>query len=189
MKVVHITRIGNLDGIRKYGVLRHKPLLTQYNEVMIKDYPNYNPDFGLVFSYILDQHVEKFLRDFAYWDTWGKPRNLHITPFTYDEYLDLQEMGVSGFPKFKLKSEKYIALLLDIKSNPLYGHYYHVQTHNMDTYWGNMNTIYEHNDKLLALINYDVPRKQICGIIGSANSEIKRQQVIINSKMNRLRRL
>lgn len=189
MKVVHITRDKNLSGINRLGILRNKSPLSQYDELMAIDYPGYRPEIGLVFSYLLNDSAERFLKDFAYWDTWGKPRNDCLKKMEYPDFCNLKEMGPKGFKNIHLSSNRYFAILLDIEYHPLYDIYIHEQTHTMAPFWSDMDSRYEHIDKPLALINYDVPRERILGIIGSANSEIKNNKVYVNSKMNKLRGL
>ena len=77
MKAIHITPTRNLKSIMANGIFRSPPVLNQYNKIMIEDYgEDYDPKKGLVFSFPLDDHEEKWFKHFAYWKVWGNPRNL-----------------------------------------------------------------------------------------------------------------
>jgi hypothetical protein len=60
----------------------------------------------------------------------------------------------------------------------------------MNPHWQDMDTRYEHNDKPLVLINYDVKPSAIKEIIGTANIDVKRNKKIdvnVNMKISSIR--
>jgi hypothetical protein len=183
MKAVHITRYNHIEGIKKHGIKRGIPLLSQYDKLMKKDYrAKYDPKKGLVFAIGLDSNIERFVKDFAYWDMWGKPRNIAIKDNwcdTYKEFDILREMGTKAFSSIPLSTNLYIPLLIEVPDHPLYdGWYKHQQSNDMEVHWNNMDTRYEHNDKPLVLINHDVPVKNIICRIGTASTSVWRNNRI-----------
>ena len=52
IEALHITSTKNIPSILKNGILRSKPIIKIYNNVMKKEYGNkYNPEKGLVFGF------------------------------------------------------------------------------------------------------------------------------------------
>ena len=154
MDVIHITKTSNLKSIMKYGIFRNKPFLDVYNKVMKEEYgEKYNKEKGLVFGFPESINKRnKYIKDFVYWKTWGDPRNLKIAKD------DL------NFKYVSLITYNYTILLLDIKYDKFFDMYVHQQTHDMNDdidAWKNMDSRYEHNDKPLCLMNYDIPISKI----------------------------
>lgn len=161
MEVLHITRTHNLKSIMKYGILRNNPLLSIYDKVMEENYgKEYDKNKGLVFGFPEGLNKrDKYIKDFVYWKIWGDPRNIKI-----------------GNNDFNFKNIKFIIgnfsiLLLDLEYEEIFEKYIHQQTNNMnnDRFWEDMDTRYEHDDKPLCLMNYDIPISKIkkFGIIDS----------------------
>jgi hypothetical protein len=189
MKAVHITRHHHIEGIKKHGIKRGIPLLTQYDDIMKQDYgANYDPNIGLIFAIGLDSKIERVIKHFAYWDMWGKPRNIAIKDYwgtTNKKFDALREIGTKAFDTIPLSTNLYIPLLIEVPDHPLYGWYNHKQANDMNVHWNNMDTRYEHDDKPLVLINHDVPVKNIICRIGTASTSVWRNNridVSINMK-------
>lgn len=150
------------------GIYRSPPILYQYDDVMSRDYgKKYDPNKGLVFAFTLDDHEEKWFQHFAYWKVWGNPRNLTIPHWDWHRLL---ETGPSAFKNIIPEAIHLTAFVIDIPDHYLYGWYHHCQKHNMQRHWHDMEEKYEHNDKPLVLINYDVPPASIKYQIGTAET-------------------
>jgi len=184
MKAVHVTPTRNIESILANGILRSPPILDQYNEVMSRDYDDYDPGKGLVFGFTTD-HTERWIRHFAYWKVWGNPRNIAIGKYWLEKWDDLLEIGPSAFSNIEYKDEHLTAILIDIPDLNFYGWYLHQQSHTMNPHWADMEERYEHNDKPLVLINYDVPPKYIKNIIGTAETTLTKAgkvDILLNMK-------
>ena len=182
MNVIHITQTKNIENIMKHGIMRSKPLLDQYDDVMEKEYGNlYNKERGLVFC--IQEGVkqrDKYIKDFFYWKTWGDNRNKFIDK-NIDNFDDLCEKGPKIFSHIKPKSLYFSILLLDIPNEPIFEKYCHVQNHIMSPLWTDMELKYEHDDKPLALVNYDIKSNNIIKIIGTGQSIITKNNKIDTS--------
>jgi hypothetical protein len=179
MKAVHVTKTQNLNSIFKSGIFRNKPLLEQFEETMQKDYGSkYDAERGLVFSFAYDDTEERFFNHFVYWDMWGKPRNELLTVVDDKTYWDMNEVGPKAFSHIQPIEESYTAILIEIPDHPLYGWYQHQQSHDMNPVWIDMEERYEHNDKSLVLINYDIHPSCIKGVLGTANGMVNKEKKI-----------
>jgi hypothetical protein len=176
MEAVHVTPTRNLPSIMANGIHRVPPVLYQYDDVMARDYGSeYDPKKGLVFSFTLDDHEEKWFQHFVYWKVWGNPRNLAIGPICNAGNWDrLKETGPSAFSQIIPEQEHLTALVIDIPDHHLYGWYHHCQSHDMAPHWNDMQEKHEHNDKPLVLINYDVPPSCIKYQIGTAETALSK---------------
>lgn len=172
MDVIHITPERNLKSIFKNGVLRNKPLLDQYNDVMKRQYGDkYDKEKGLVFCFPEETIFrDKYIKDFSYWKVWGNVRNKILTTFDYYKFIKYQEDGYKIFSKVVPELGKLSILLLDIDYEDFFSYYFHVQNHIMGPYWVDMDERYEHNDKPLVLVNYDIKPNRIKKVIGSVES-------------------
>ena len=181
MDVIHITHTKNIPSIMKNGILRSKPILTQYNRIMEEQYGNkYDCDRGLAFGIPESTNRrDKYIKDFFYWKTWGQPRNLFLDKCDDEQYSKYQEMGPKVFSHIKIKPIQFSVLLIDIPYEPFYDIYLHHQSISMGELWGDMDIRYEHYNKPLTLINYDVTPKHIKKIIGEGESIVTR-----NNKIN-----
>lgn len=181
MDILHITPEKNIDSIFKYGILRNKPLLTKYNGVMERLYGSkYDIERGLVFCFPEEvSRRDKFIKDFSYWKAWGDIRNRILEPLSYEDFVKYQEMGCNFFSGVKPKLERLKVLLLDVKYEEFFTYYRHVQIHTMSDYWTDMDERYEHHNKPLVLVNYDIKPNRIKRIIGSVESFYKRGKVDI----------
>lgn len=191
MKAIHITPTRNIESIKAQGIFRAVPLLDQYTRLMKRDYKDYDPERGLVFAFPLDLNLAKWMKDFAYWKVWGNPRNECIRDQwdSHELFDKLLEIGPAAFSHIIPKDEHLTALLIDIPDNPLYGWYHHAQYHDMNTHWNDMETRYEHNDKPLVLINFDVSPDQVIKQIGTVEtvlSKSRKVDTIINLKAKSL---
>jgi len=171
MEVLHVTPTKNIKNIMKSKILRSKPILSQYDDVMNYEYgSDYDKEKGLVFGFPEDiYNRDKIIKDFAYWKTWGDVRNRFLLKYDDEEFIKLQEVGTKIFSHIKLKSTHFSILLLEIKYEPVFDRYKHQQTADMSSYWTDMETRYEHDDKPLVLINYDIELKNIKRIVGQFN--------------------
>lgn len=181
MDVLHITPEKNMDSIFKYGILRNKPLLLQYNEIMEELYGNeYDIERGLVFCFPEEvSRRDKFIKDFSYWKAWGDVRNRILDQFSYEEFIKYQEIGCNFFSDVKPKLERLKILLLDIEYEDFFTYYKHAQFHSMRNYWTNMDGRYEHDDKPLVLVNYDIKPSKIKRVVGSVESFYERGNINI----------
>jgi hypothetical protein len=181
MDILHITQTKNVPSIIKNGIFRSKPLLPQYDEVMKEDYgSNYDCEKGLVFGFPENiNQRNRYIKDFFYWKTWGEKRNIFLDDCDYDQFTKCQEIGSDVFSHIKITPVYFSVILINIPYHPLYGWYQHEQSHTMNVFWSNMDTRYEHNDKPLVLINYDIKPDKIKKVIGIGESTLNR-----NNKIN-----
>jgi len=172
MDVLHITQTKNIPSIMRNGIFRCKPLLSQYSEIMKKDYEDeYDAEKGLVFGIPESlNRRDKYIKDFFYWKTWGDKRNIFLDDCDYEQFTKYQEMGPAAFKHIKMESMQFSVLLIDIPHDPLYDMYIHNQSNCMGELWSDMDTRYEHYSKPLTLINYDVEAKRIKKVIGNGES-------------------
>ena len=105
-------------------------------------------------------------------------RNRFLKPYDYYQYNKLQEIGIKVFSHIKLKSFYFSVLLIDISHEETFDVYQHKQSADMGVLWKDMDTRYEHNDKPLTLINYDIKPNQIKKVIGTGESIVKRNNKI-----------
>lgn len=174
MEAVHVTPTRNMESILSSGIFRRPPILHQYDTVMKRDYGSaYDQKKGMVFAFTLDDHEQKWFEHFAYWKVWGNPRNIAIENWLGD-WDRLLDTGPQAFNNIIPEPEHLTAFVIEIPDNDLYGWYFHCQKHNMDTHWNNMEERYEHNNKPLVLINYDVPPSAIKYIIGTAETVLSK---------------
>jgi hypothetical protein len=179
LKAVHVTKTRNLNSILRHGIIRNKPLLEQYEETMIKDYgSDYDLEKGLVFGFAYDDTEERMFKHFVYWDMWGKPRNEMTILVDYKIFCEMNEIGPKVFSHIQPREESYTAILIEVPDNPLYGWYRHQQSHDMNPIWNNMEERYEHYDKRLVLINYDVSSSCIKGVLGTSNGIVNKNNKI-----------
>ncbi|MFW9871699.1 MAG: hypothetical protein ACFFG0_01265 [Candidatus Thorarchaeota archaeon] len=171
MKVLHITPERNLNSIFKNGIFRNKPILDQYNEVMEYIYgKEYNKEKGLIFCFPEEiNRRDKYIVDFGYWKSWGDIRNRYLLKFDYEQYKKVEEIGPLIFKNLKPVLDKLKILLLDIKKEEWFCYHKHLQTSSMGNLWTDMDTRYEHSEKPLILLNYDVKPDKI-KVIGTVES-------------------
>ena len=177
MDVLHITATKNIPSIMKTKIMRRKPLLTKFNGIMESYYgDSYNEDKGLVFGFPESiHHRDKIIKDFIYWKTWGDDRNRVIDTWSDEQHIEMQNVGVKAFSHLTLKEDHYSILLLDIEHEPFFDYYHHKQSSDMGVLWNDMDIRYEHNDKPLTLMNYDIQTSRIKKIVGTAESVITKQ--------------
>jgi hypothetical protein len=182
MDVLHITSERNLNSIFQHGILRSKPLLTKYNDIMKNLYAsNYDQEKGMVFCFP-EEHVkrDKFIIDFSYWKAWGNIRNKILEPFNdYEDWEKLNEIGPKFFNDVQPQLDKMKVLLLEIEYEKFFRYYHHQQSHDMGNMWTDMDERYEHNDKPLVLLNYDVSPCKIKRVIGSVESFYEKGKINI----------
>ena len=180
MEVLHITPTKNINSIRLSRINRSTPILPIYNTIM-KDYYGemYNKDKGLVFAFPENHNRrDKFIKDFVYWKMWGEPRNIILDKFNSNDYEENKNVGFKIFSKLKIIDCDFSILLLNIEYEEIFDYYLHQQDYQMSEYWLDMDMRYEHNDKPLVLVNYDIPVKNILGILGTASGIVKRKNKI-----------
>ncbi len=180
MDVLHITQTKNIPSIMKNGIKRSIPLLSQYNRVMEEDYgENYDKDKGLVFGIPenLDRR-DKYIKDFFYWKTWGDVRNIFLKDTDCDQYDKWQDEGPKVFSHLKMSAIGFSVLLVDIPFVWTYNAYRHAQSVEMGVLWKDMNVKYEHYNKPLVLVNYDIEPDRIKKVIGTGESKISRNNEI-----------
>ncbi len=181
MDVLHITQTKNVPSIMKNGILRTKPLLSKYDELMKRDYgSDYDCEKGLVFGFPENiNQRNRYIRDFFYWKTWGEKRNIFLDDCDYDQYTKYQEIGPDVFSHIKITPIYFSVILIDISYNLRYDWWHHEQSSVMGVLWSDIDTRYEHNDKPLTLINYDIKPDKIKKVIGTGESILNR-----NNKIN-----
>jgi hypothetical protein len=86
----------------------------------------------------------------------------------------LRETGPSAFRSIIPAPEHLTALVIDIPDHDRYGWYRHQQDHAMNPQWNDMEERYEHNDKPLVLINYNVKPSCIKYQIGTAETVLSK---------------
>jgi len=180
MDVLHITLSNHVSSIMKNGILRSKPILEKYDELMKRNYGlDYDKDKGMVFGFSENiNHRDKIIKDFFYWKTWGDIRNRFLKPYDYDGFSKLEEIGSKSFSHIKLKSFHFSVLLIDVEYEEMFDWYVHQQSADMGVLWEDMDARYEHDDKPLNLLNYDVKPNQIKRVIGTGESVLKRNNKI-----------
>ena len=180
MDVLHITQTKNIPSIMNNGIFRSKPLLSQYDKVMKKDYgKNYDEDKGLIFGIPenLDRR-DKYIKDFFYWKTWGEPRNKFLKNVDYIQYDNCQEEASKVFSHLKMKPIDFSVLLVDIPFVWTYDEYRHEQSIEMGVLWKDMDARYEHKNKPIVLINYDIEPDRIKKVVGEGKSKVGRNNKI-----------
>lgn len=179
MDVLHITPTRNLKSIMRSKIFRSKPILSQYDDIMQYYYPTeYDAEKGLVFGFPETiKHRDRIIKDFIYWKTWGEDRNKILCSLKDEEFINLQNEGLKIFSHLKLKRCHYSILLLDIDHEPLFDYYLHEQS-AAGEFFKDMDVRYEHNDKPLVLMNYDVPKCRIKRVFGTAESFINKRNKI-----------
>jgi len=180
MDVLHITATENIKSIMRSKILRNKPILSQYNDVMDNEYgTEYDKEKGLVFGFPESiYNRDKIIKDFAYWKTWGDARNRFLDKYDYNEFEKMQEEGTKIFSHIKPKSTYFSILLLDVEYELFFDRWLHHQSASMGPYWKDMEARYEHDDKPLVLINYDIELKNIKRIIGTIQSIVTKENKI-----------
>jgi len=170
----------NIPSIMKNGILRSKPILEKYDELMEENYGvGYDKDKGMVFGFPETiNHRDRIIKDFFYWKTWGDIRNRFLKPYDYNQYSKLQEIGIKAFSHIKLKPFYFSVLLIDVDHEETFDWYLHRQSADMGVLWEDMDVRYEHNDKPLTLLNYDVRPDKIKKVIGTGESVLKRNNKI-----------
>lgn len=180
MNILHITQTKNVESILKNGILRCKPLLSQYGDIMEEEYESeYNKERGLVFC--IPEEIDrrdKYIKDFFYWKTWGDDRNRFICK--NEDIFDKLEEGYKVFSHIKSEPIQFSIFLLDIPEETILTKYYHAQYNSMGDYslWKDMDTRYEHDYKPLALVNYDINADNIKKIIGIGESILTKDNKI-----------
>jgi len=180
MDVLHITQTKNIPSIMKNGIRRGKPLLDQFNDVMEYEYgEDYDKDKGLVFG--MPENInrrDKYIKDFFYWKTWGNERNKMLAGASYNQYSDYKEQGPKVFSHIKIEPTQFSILLINIPFMQEYDYYVHGQFGGMSVLWKDMDVRYEHKNKPLTLINYDVDVSRIKKVIATGESMVTRKNKI-----------
>ena len=180
MEVLHITATENIKNIMNSKIFRCKPILPQFDDVMEYEYnSDYDKEKGLVFGFPESiYNRDKMIKDFAYWKTWGDIRNRFLIKYDDLEFEKIKEEGPKVFSYIKPKSTYFSILLLDVKYEPFFDRYRHVQTADMGPLWVDMEARYEHDDKPLVLMNYDVEINNIKRVIGTVQSIVTKENKI-----------
>jgi len=188
MDVLHITQTKNLKSIMKYGILRTKPLLDQYETIMEEEFgEEYDVKRGMVFGIpeTIDRR-DKYIKDFLYWKTWGDKRNIFLDGVEREIYDKYQEIGPKVFSHIKITPAQFTILLINIPHHPVYDKYAHAQYNSMGVLWSDMDTRYEHYRKPLVLVNYDIGPQHIKHVIGTGETRISRNEKIeVSLKMKK----
>jgi len=184
MEVLHLTPEKNIKSIFKNGIVRNKPLLTQYDTVMKDLYgKKYNIEKGLVFCFPEGiSKRDKYIKDFCYWKTWGDVRNKLLSNIDDEDWIKYQELGCKFFYRIKPKLQRLKVLLLDIEYKEFFTYHRHVQDHLMSSYWSDMDERYEHHHKPLVLVNYDIKPNRIKRVLGTVESFLEKGK--INTTLN-----
>jgi len=180
MDVIHITETKNVKSIMGSKIFRNKPILSQYDKVMYDDYGfDYDRKKGLVFGFPESiRHRDKMIKDFAYWKTWGDVRNKFLLKYNGEEYDKSLDIGPKVFSHLKLKSTYFSIILLDVDHEKIFCKYTHEQSSDMGPLWIDMETRYEHNDKPLVLMNYDINSNKIKRVIGTIQTIVTKKNKI-----------
>ena len=180
MEVLHVTATKNINSIMTSKIFRCKPVLSQFDEAMDYEYnSDYDREKGLVFGFPESiYNRDKIIKDFAYWKVWGDVRNRFLMKYDDFEFVKMQEEGTKIFSHIKTESMHFSILLLDIKYEPFFDRHIHIQNREMGPYWKDMETRYEHDDKPLVLMNYDVEINNIKRVIGTVQSIVSKENKI-----------
>jgi hypothetical protein len=158
MKAIHISPKKNFDSIMENGILRSSPLLTQYNDIMKKQHgKNYDKNIGLVFCFPCDiDRRDKYTQDFGYWKCWGDPRNRKTNNYTWKQWTLANDIGCKFFDDLKISSEIFSVFEVEVEYETFFEQYVHVQNREMNPIWSNMQHEFEHRNKPLVLLNYNI---------------------------------
>ncbi len=180
MEVLHVTPTKNINSIMRNKILRNKPILSKFDDIMTSEHGfEYDKEKGLVFAFPESiYNRDKIIKDFAYWKTWGEDRNRFLKKYDDNKYIKMQEEGPKTFSYIKPKSTHFSILLLDVEHEPFFDYYIHHQSASMGPYWADMESRYEHDDKPLVLINYDVEINNIKKVVGTVQSIVTKENKI-----------
>lgn len=188
MIVIHKTPTENVKSILHNGLKAGKPLLSQFDDYMIKRNDWYDKDLGLVFCFPEDTtRRDKYIRDFLYWKLWGDPRNrvLHeIDKIGYEQWDRVYDSGIDFFKMIKPKDAHFTIFKFELEDEK-YDQCIHVQHGEMNGFpiWANMEIKYEHGFKPLILINENIPPEKLT-IMGTAEAMInKKNKIDISIKL------
>lgn len=151
VKLLHITRTENITSINKTGLLRSPPPLQHHADLIERRLcSNYD---GKV-SYFLEPK-ERWIKDFAYWATFGVTRNKYLKNLTE---WDASKIG-HELPLIKNNYGDFSLLECNVDEDFFLQLGNHVQTSDMQINdngfeWG-MDTRYEHDDKPLIVSFFD----------------------------------
>jgi hypothetical protein len=188
-EVLHITPTANLRSIFKKGLLKCKPLLPQFRNLMIEELGSkYSENKGLIFT--IPESIserDKYLHDFGYWRQWGTPRNIMIETIFKDlrendntwDYI--QDKGSNLFSYLKVQEQLFSILLIKLDKEETVD-CTHAQYNEMGKSWEDMNVRYEHYEQPLVLVNEDISPQKL-KVIGSLKVEIGKHQIVTRLKL------
>ena len=168
-EVLHITPTRNIPSIEKYGIQCTKPLLPQFEEYANYYIKDYDKSVGLIFTTIEGQNLQdKYLKDFAYWRTWGNPRNEILDKLSTKGWEEVYNIGSSFFKYLRPVEEHFTILSIDVfddTKSTICVHNQFVGKDGMIHLFENMDPQYEHNDKVLMLFNQPLFQFKVVGVM------------------------
>lgn len=177
-EVLHITNTTNLKSIFEKGLLCAKPSLENHEKYAKKWFSNYNKR-GLIYTIPYGcNKIDKYIKDTSYWRVWGRPRNdaLYLTHDDYTKYLN------DGFKYFEMMEKKltheehFSVLSIEVPDSIERLECVHQQTHDMSSYYTDMDCSFEHADKPLFMFNENLKYKM--KVIGTIETQRKRNKKI-----------
>jgi len=177
-EVLHITNTANLKSIFEKGLLCAKPSLEHHEEYAKKNFQEYN-ERGLIYTIPYGcNSIDKYLKDTSYWKVWGRPRN-DALELTYDDYIKYKNDGYKYFEMMEKKltyEEHFSVLSIEVPDSIKRLECLHIQTHDMSSYYMDMDCSFEHGDKPLFMFNENLKYKM--KVIGTIETQRKRNKKI-----------
>jgi len=154
MKVLHVTESLNLSSIHRYGLLPRLPYL-EHHRTFFNNIP-------VIYTIPYSEKQEKYIKDFVYFQLWGKPRNLYLS----DVYKREQEFwpetieDLQGIRNKEIEKKEFSVLDITIRDRDLLKDVIHIQDKSMNMFV-DISEKYSHNDKLMYILKNRIPRENI----------------------------
>jgi len=167
VRIIHATESKNVESILRLGVLPMWP-------------KNSGHDWGkrVIYSWVPNDDNEKIARDYVYCKSWIHPRNAILERFWRNRSVDDYDWPdhYSFFKGVRIRDVRITILELCVGEDEVFEFCWHLQSNSMDKQhklWGDFDTRYEHNTKLLAMLDHRIAPERI-RVVGQAESIIKR---------------
>lgn len=144
MELYHITESKNLSSIRKHGLIPKVPYLKHHADYFKRP---------VIYTIQESDKMDKYIRDFVYFQLWGKPRNLILDklyktegyPSKWEELPDYVKNN-----KIELKQFSILKLYVNVKD--IYMRCTHIQNSEM-TLFEDIKEEYSHDDKEICTLS------------------------------------
>jgi len=161
MKLLHITESKNISPIKEKGILGAVPSLPHHREWLEGHYGEEKvKNNGCIYTipeYLIQR--DRYLKDFAYWKVWGQPRNERLKELTESKnykYWHWGEYNTDTCKDIKIEEKcfKILEFIISEKRYSSCAEAIHIQDHceKANKYWDNMDSRYEHDDKLMPVL-------------------------------------